>query len=111
MTRIDETLRKIAADISKASSETSSSTEPERPALPGDPNCPICHGVGFVRQDLPLEHPNFGKLQICVCRQREAAEAVHQRLFRLSNLDAFQNMTFERFSTQGRLGLGDKQVD
>ena len=46
-----------------------------------------------------------------MCRQRETADAVHQRLFRLSNLDAFQAMTFEKFSTQGRLGLGDKQVE
>ena len=79
--------------------------------MPGDPNCLICHGVGFVRQDLPLHHPDFGKLQICVCRQRETAERVHQRLFRLSNLDAFQRMTFENFATQGRLGLGDKEVE
>lgn len=100
----------MAADISRANSPTSSSIEPATPVLPGDPNCPICHGVGFVRQDLPLSHPDFGKLQICVCRQKEAANAVHQRLFRLSNLDSFRAMTFETFNMQGRLGLGDDQV-
>jgi DNA replication protein DnaC len=100
----------MAADISKASSPTSSSIEPVRTAMPGDPNCPICHGVGFVREDLPLGHPDFGKLRICVCRQKEAADAVHARLYRMSNLESFKGMTFESFNVQGRLGLGDEQV-
>jgi DNA replication protein DnaC len=100
----------MAADISKVNSPTSSNIEPVPPVLPGDPACPYCHGVGFLRQDLPLGHPDFGKLQICVCRQKEAANAVHQRLFRLSNLDSFRAMTFESFNMQGRLGLGDDQV-
>ena len=34
----------------------------------GDPNCPICHGVGYVREDRPVGHPQFGKLQICTCQ-------------------------------------------
>jgi DNA replication protein DnaC len=110
MTKIDETLRKIAADISRANSPTSSSIEPAPSALPGDPHCPICHGIGFLRQDLPISHPNFGKLQICACRQKETADAVHQRLYRLSNLDAFRDKTFESFTVQGRLGLGDDHV-
>ena len=105
MTRIDETLRKIAADISKENSPTSSNTEPARSPLPGDPDCPVCHGIGFVRQDLPVGDPEFGRLKICICRQKETADAVHQRLYRLSNLDAFRAMTFENFGVQGRLGL------
>lgn len=60
---------------------------------------------------MPVDHPDFGKLQICTCRQKQAAEAVHQRLYRLSNLEAFRGMTFETFTTQGRLGLGDEQVN
>ncbi|MBM2849585.1 MAG: hypothetical protein HW418_2527, partial [Anaerolineales bacterium] len=24
----------------------------------GDPNCPHCHGVGYLRDDLPVGHPN-----------------------------------------------------
>ncbi len=90
----------------------SSSTEPDAsyPLTPGDPNCPLCQGVGFVRQDLPIGHPNFGKIQICSCRQKEVASNEQQRLYRLSNLDAFKQMTFETFKIQGRLGLGDQQI-
>ena len=78
--------------------------------LPGDPNCPLCHGIGFVSRDLPTSHPEFGRLVVCSCRQQDVLRQEQQRLFRMSNLDAFQKMTFETFKTQGRMGLGDQQV-
>ena len=85
-------------------------TEPAENSLPGDPNCPICHGVGWVRQDVPIGHPDFGRLTLCSCRQKEAVAATFTRLYRLSNLEAFQSMTFENFKVQGRLGLSADQV-
>jgi len=104
-------LRKIAADTSKANSPTSSSTDPNRSTeLRGDPNCPICQGVGYVRRDLPITDPNFGKVTICDCRRQEVVQSAYQRVFRLSNLQAFESMTFETFKVRGRLGLGDAQV-
>lgn len=30
-----------------------------------NPECSTCNGVGFVRYELPLNHPLFGKLQSC----------------------------------------------
>jgi DNA replication protein DnaC len=30
-----------------------------------DPSCPVCHGIGYVRQELPIKHPAFGKVQLC----------------------------------------------
>ncbi len=76
----------------------------------GDPNCPICGGVGYVRRDLPVGHPDFGKLEVCSCRRQEVSASERQRLLRLSNLEAFRNMTFDNFKVQGRLGLGDQQA-
>jgi DNA replication protein DnaC len=109
--RIDETLRKIAANTSKESSPTSSSTEPSPSNdFRGDPDCPICHGVGFVRRDLPIGHPDFGKVEICSCRAKEVASVAYQRVYRLSNLAAFKGMTFETFKVQGRLGMGEDQL-
>jgi len=110
MTNIDETLKKIAAATSKVSSPTPSDTEPAAKAMLGDPDCPVCHGIGWVRLDVPLESPDFGKLTVCICRQKEAATTTSNRLYQLSNLEAFQNMTFVTFKEQGRLGLGDDQV-
>ncbi len=98
--------------MSRGSTDNTSSTEPQSPnsGLPGDPNCPICGGLGYVRRDLPITHPDFGKLQMCVCYQKNAAQDERSRLYRLSNLDAFKDMTFENFRIQGRMGLGDQQV-
>ncbi|MHC1782770.1 MAG: ATP-binding protein [Anaerolineaceae bacterium] len=106
MTRIDETLRKIADDTLRANSRTSSTIEPAEI----EPVCPICGGVGYVRRDLPITDPNFGKLQLCVCQEAAAKQSLQDRNFRSSNLEAFQEMTFEDFKIQGRLGLGEDQV-
>lgn len=63
-----------------------------------------------MQSNLPVDDPNFGKLQVCVCRQDEVEQAEKERLVRLSNLEAFQRMTFDSFKTKGRLGLGEQQV-
>ncbi len=108
---IDETLRKIVANMSKESSPTSSSTEERRSvSFRGDPNCPICGGIGFVRRELEIDHPDFGKGEICSCRASEVAQSAYQRVYRLSNLQAFARMSFESFKTHGRMGLGDEQT-
>ena len=75
-----------------------------------DKDCPICGGVGFIHQDLPIDHPDFGKLVVCPCRQQKLVNAAQQKLLRTSNLDAFQNMTFESFSPKGHVGLGENQI-
>ncbi len=79
--------------------------------LAGDPNCPYCHGLGYLRRDLPLGHPDFGKLDICSCRSNQIARQIHQRLFSISNLDNLQHLTFENFQPRGRVGLGPWQAD
>jgi len=64
-----------------------------------------------VRQDLPLGHPEFGKVQICVCRQSQVSQQVRQRLFALSNLDQLSHLTFENFQPRGLVGLYPQQAD
>ena len=86
---------------------TTSSTNPQDET---SELCPICGGVGFLRRELPVSHPDFGKLTPCVCKQKEMTQTAQDRLYRLSNLDAFKTMTFKDFSVQGRLGLGDEQI-
>lgn len=93
-----------------------SSTEDSLEALrranyPGDPNCPICHGIGFLRRDVPLGDPDFGRMFICSCRQSEVSNDIRQRLYRLSNLDALKALTFETFQPRGLPGLGPQQAD
>ncbi len=61
--------------------------------------------------DLPIDHPDFGKVQICTCRQRQVSQQVHQRLFALSNLNELSHLTFDNFQPRGRIGLGPWQAD
>jgi len=37
------------------------------PGDPGNPLCTQCDGTGYVRLDLPLGHPAFGKIFLCSC--------------------------------------------
>jgi DNA replication protein DnaC len=67
--------------------------------------------VGFLRKDLPLDHPDFGKVQICSCRQAQVSQQVRQRLFELSQLDELSHLTFENFELRGRVGALPRQAD
>jgi len=100
----------MAAGTSKASTPSTSNIERLIEAL-GDPNCPHCHGAGYLRRDLPLGHPDFGKLEICTCRQADVMRAVRERLFSLSHLDELIELTFETFQPRGRIGLGEWQAN
>jgi DNA replication protein DnaC len=77
----------------------------------GNPDCPHCGGLGYLRMDVALDHPDFGKVQICTCRRAKISEQVHRRLFSLSNLDELKHLTFENFLPRGRIGLGKLQAD
>ncbi len=97
--------------MSKASSLTTSNTEEQRSnSLRGDPNCPICGGIGFVRKDVDVDHPDFGRVDVCVCRQKEVLQSAYARIYRLSNLEAFKGMTFENFNIEGLVGMSDEQI-
>lgn len=37
------------------------------PGDPGKADCKICEGIGYLRVDLPIGHPDFGKLFLCEC--------------------------------------------
>ena len=76
----------------------------------GDPNCEFCNGLGYVRQNLPVDHPDFGKLQICSCRQGEVNQRDQTRLFAFSQLSELKDLTFDNFEPRGRIGLGEHQA-
>ena len=37
------------------------------PGDPGDPACKMCAGTGYVRLELPVNHPDFGTIFLCDC--------------------------------------------
>lgn len=86
--------------------------EPIRQArMPGDPDCPICGGIGYLRRELPINHPDFGKIVPCSCRSEAITQSARSRLFRMSSLEALNELRFENFEKRGRVGLGQLQGD
>ncbi len=71
----------------------------------------MCAGIGYVRLDVPLGHPDFGRLQVCSCRQSQVSAQIRQRLFSMSNLDELSNLTFENFQPRGMIGLSPRQAN
>jgi DNA replication protein DnaC len=62
-----------------------------------DVRCPICNDAGYLRANVPVGHPSFGRLFPCQCKRKELDERRSEELRRLSNLDAFTGQTFEDF--------------
>lgn len=51
-----------------------------RPGDAGDVDCKTCLGVGYVRVDMPVGHPDFGKLFVCDCAATRVRVASTERL-------------------------------
>jgi DNA replication protein DnaC len=67
----------------------------------GDPDCPICHGVGYVRHDYPVGHPNFGKLETCICQLDNLQLERAAQLRAESNTEVLAGKTFDTFLPEG----------
>jgi DNA replication protein DnaC len=59
--------------------------------------CPICGGAGYVRHNVPIGDPAFGKPVPCECKEREIEERRRSELQSFSSLDPFKDKTFESF--------------
>jgi DNA replication protein DnaC len=57
--------------------------------------------LGYVRHDVPIDHPDFGKLFPCRCKLVEIEQQRLERLRTLSNLDHLAHMTFDSFVPEG----------
>ncbi|MDX9866039.1 MAG: ATP-binding protein, partial [Anaerolineaceae bacterium] len=99
---------KLPASWNKADEPSKPAPEPIKHSL-GDQDCPVCHGIGFVYKDVPLTHPDYGKMVVCECRQRDVRQLERKRLYELSNLGAFSDKTFETFQIQGNSHLSDRE--
>ena len=93
------------------SSQDSSKTNPSAASYAGDPECEICGGVGYLRRDLPVGHPDFGRIQVCTCRSGQLKQQVRNDLYKMSNLDELAHLTFENFEPRGQIGMGPAQAD
>jgi len=71
--------------------------------------CPICGGTQWISLDVPVGHPDFGKLFPCSCQQtdRQRASAAAMRASR--DLVHLTRLTFETFRPEGRALNVDQQ--
>jgi DNA replication protein DnaC len=76
----------------------SSDDEVYRPAE--SPVCPKCKGAGWLRLDVPLGHPSFGRLFRCECQQRNEDRARVTEMRRLSQLDGLECKSFAAFDAE-----------
>lgn len=93
-------MKETAVDSSKASTQTISSTSPDSVQEGSEP-CPLCDGLGYVRDDVPVDHPHFGELFPCRCKLGEIEQKRFERLRAMSNLKHLNRMTFETFLAGG----------
>ncbi len=75
----------------------------------GRPDCPYCGGLGFLRRDLPVDHPDFGRVVPCTCVEELQRGRQAERLQRLSHLDQLRHFSFENFEPRGKIGLAPLQ--
>lgn len=76
---------------------------PPDPGPEPEPECALCKDHGFVRRDVPLDHPDFGRAFPCSCQAVE----VRDRLRRRANLGPLSSRTFDSFNPEGRGPLGE----
>jgi DNA replication protein DnaC len=76
-------------------------TRSRRKTIPLQPEaCPMCHGAGYVRLDVPVGHPDFGRAVQCQCKEREIAERERLKLRSVSSLKPFDKKTFATFDSE-----------
>lgn len=69
--------------------------------------CPQCGGAGWLRRDVPLGHPEFGRLVRCECASADAQTRMLRRMVATSGLTEamLTEMTFASFKPLGRPDL------
>jgi DNA replication protein DnaC len=67
----------------------------------GKPNCPYCHGLGYIVADVGPDEPGFGRAKPCKCREPEQQRTRLTTLLKLSQIGTLQELTFEKFVPEG----------
>jgi DNA replication protein DnaC len=101
MRRLDEILKGLGASA-LPSTDIGVSSDAEAGERVEEGVCPLCRGAGFVRKDVPLDHPDFGRAFPCRCVLAEGEDERLARLQRYSNLGPLTRLTFANLMSRGR---------
>ncbi|MEJ2148907.1 MAG: ATP-binding protein, partial [Chloroflexota bacterium] len=66
----------------------------------GDPNCPICGGLGYVSYNVPEDDPQFGRVFDCECRQAQVEARRQEHLRQLGGLEYLADKTLATFDLE-----------
>jgi DNA replication protein DnaC len=105
MKHLGELMSKIDAGSSGENMPTISSTEDQGQ----EEECPLCGGLGYVREDVPVGHPHFGQVFPCRCQLARLEQERLQQLRGLSNLQHLSHLTFDAFLPDGHAMSPEKQ--
>lgn len=89
MKRLDEFLKNHPAYVPTGDAVEITETE--------EVECEKCGDRGFLRYDVPVDHPSFGQVYQCDCRLRNIAHDRLEKLRKISNLNAFSSSSFDDF--------------
>jgi DNA replication protein DnaC len=76
--KIEQLLGQLNSPRNKSKPSQSSTQSATRAGNRQADVCGICGNLGFVRQELPIGHPNFGKLTRCSCKAAEDTDSLQQ---------------------------------
>src|SRR5262245_47073279 len=107
---LDDILKQNYPDPAGSSGDASTQQNGTLPSLPEGQGwlCPICGGTGYLRQEVPVNHPDFGKIVKCRCRLQEQESRYLQELRTISNMQTMNRFTFETFVPDG-IGLTEER--
>lgn len=71
-------------------------------ALPGDPDCKVCRGSGFVHPRLANGKPDFSRVAPCRCALDKLAAARRQHLEQYANQGVLKHYRFENLPDGGQ---------
>lgn len=109
MEPINSIMERIARDFVPPDGTVPPIAGPENRFGLGDPECPICGGVGFIITGGDRDDPTSGVQVPCRCRQKRFEEAGKRARAAGANLNGYEQMTFDSFSVEGRGQLRAEQ--
>ncbi len=66
-----------------------------------EPVCSICRDLRWVRHEVALDHPDFGRAFPCVCQRERGAADRLERLRRFSNMGSLAKVSLEAITAAG----------
>ena len=101
MDHIRSIAERIAQDFVPPENPVTPSAEPQNRFGLGDPDCPICHGIGFVKREITNQNPSFETMVPCECRVRMFEHERDTNNKNNSNIRGYESLTFDTFNTKG----------